>query len=385
MPISINTLYATTTKINQMKKIYSKCLTLFLTALLMSAGASAQLDLPRGSQMAKVAQRIGITDVTIMYSRPSVNDREVWGKLVPYGMNNLGFGTAKESPWRAGANENTIIKFENDVKVEGQDLAAGKYGLHMVIHEGDKATVIFSKNNNAWGSYFYDPSADALKVDVGMNTVPHTEQLTFGFDNVDANSAVASLRWGDKQIPFKIEVDVTEVVLADIRKKLENSPGFNRQSWEQAANFSLNNGGGLEEALGWINATIAGQFFSKKTYNNLNIKSRILAKQGKTAEAEKIMDEAMDYASVFEIHGYGRQLIGQGQKDKALDIFKMNAKKNKGQWPVDFGLARGYAANGKYKTALKHLKIAATRAPDQLNKDAITGFLVKLENGEDIN
>ncbi|WP_041632860.1 DUF2911 domain-containing protein [Maribacter sp. HTCC2170] len=369
-----------------MKKMYLKyALGMSFMMLFCFVNVSAQLDLPRGSQMAKVSQRVGITDISIEYSRPSVNDREVWGKLVPYGMNNLGFGTAKESPWRAGANENTIIKFDDDVKVEGKDLAAGKYGLHMVIHEDNKATIIFSKNYKAWGSYFYEPSADALQVDVNMTNAPHTEQLTFDFYDVSANSAIASLSWGEKKIPFKIEVDVANVVLADIRTKLENSPGFTRQTWEQAANFSLNNGGDLDEALRWIDATIAGQFFSQKTFNNLGIKSRILAKQGKTGEASTVMDEAMEYATIFETHGYGRQLIGQGNKEKAMKIFKMNAKKNKGQWPVDFGLARGYSALGNYKTALKHLQIAAKRAPDQPNKDAIAGFLEKLKKGEDIN
>lgn len=369
-----------------MKKMYPKSLfALALVMMLCSLNVSAQLDLPAGSQMAKVSQRIGITDITIVYSRPSVNEREIWGKLVPYGMNNLGFGTAKESPWRAGANENTIIKFKDDVKIEGKDLAAGKYGLHMIIHEDNKATVIFSKNNSAWGSYFYDPAADALKVDVDMIDGAHTEQLTYTFDNVTANAATATLSWGKKKIPFKIEVDVTEVVLADIRKKLQNSPGFNRQTWEQAANFSLNNGGDLKEALGWIDATIAGQFFSQKTFNNLNIKSQILTKMGKTAEAESVMNEAMDYATVFQIHGYGRQLIGQGQKEKAMEVFKMNAKKNKGQWPVDFGLARAHSAMGNYKTALKHLKVAATRAPDKPNQNAIAGYMEKLKKGEDIN
>lgn len=347
--------------------------------------ASAQLDLPRGSQLGKVYQKIGISDISIAYSRPSVNDREIWGQLVPYGMNNLGFGTAKESPWRAGANENTVIKFSDDVKIEGKDLEAGKYGLHMVIHENGKATVIFSKNNTAWGSYFYEPSDDALQVEVETKEIPHTEQLTFVFEQVDATSAVAALNWEKKQIPFKIELDVPNIVLADIRKKLQDSPGFNRQTWEQAANYALNNGGDLDEALGWIDAAIAGQFFSQKNFTNLNIKANILTKQGKTDAAAAIMDEAMGLGTVFEIHGYGRQLIAQGQKDKALEVFKKNAKMNKGTWPVDFGLARGYSAVGNYKTALKHLKIAEGRAPDQLNKDAIAASFGKLENGEDIN
>ncbi len=369
-----------------MKKMYSKSLFgMSLVMMLCFVNVSAQLDLPRGSQMAKVSQRVGISDISIKYSRPSVNGREVWGKLVPYGMNNLGFGTAKESPWRAGANENTVIKFEDDVKIEGMDLAAGKYGLHMIIHEDNKATIIFSKNKDAWGSYFYDPAADALRVDVTMMENADTEQLTYTFDDVTNNSATANLSWEKKKIPFKIEMDVTDVVLADIRAKLENSPGFNRQTWEQAANFSLNNGGDLDEALGWIDATIAGMFFSQKNFNNLSTKSQILVKQGKTSEASAVMDDAMDYATVLETHGYGRQLIGQGQKEKAMEVFKTNAKKNKGQWPVDFGLARAHSAMGNYKTALKHLKIAATRAPDQLNKDAIAGYLEKLKNGEDIN
>lgn len=369
-----------------MKQVYKKAIMLWSFALLLGATPVwGQLNLPTGSQVATVSQRIGISDISVTYSRPSVNDREIWGSLVPYGMNNLGFGTAKESPWRAGANENTIIEFSDDVKIEGKDLAAGTYGLHMVIQEDGGATVIFSKNHTAWGSYFYEPSEDALTVDVTTKEIAHTEQLTFSIDEVTATSAVVALNWEKKQIPFKVELDVPNIVLTDIRKKLQNTPGFTRQTWEQAANYALNNGGDLDEALGWIDGAIAGQFFSQKNFNNLNIKAGILTKQGKTSEADAIMDEALTMATVFETHGYGRQLIAQGNKERAMKVFKMNAKKNKGQWPVDFGLARAHAAMGNYKTALKHLKIAEGRAPDQLNKNAIAGYLVQLENGEDIN
>ena len=255
----------------------------------------------------------------------------------------------------------------------------------MIIYEDNRATVIFSKNYEAWGSYFYDPKEDALRVDVITKEIPHVEELTYLFTRVDANSAMASLNWEKKQVPFKIEVDVTDIVLADIRHKLQDSPGFNRQTWEQAANYSLNNGGDLDEALGWIDAAISGMFFSKKTFNNLSTKARILTKQGNTAEADAVMDEALGYATILEVHSYGRQLIARGENEKAMEVFKMNAKNNKGQWPVDYGLARGYSALGDYKTALKHLKIAAKRAPDQINKDAIATNLTKLEKGEDIN
>lgn len=370
-----------------MRKLYTKyVVALVLVTLSFSIESTAQLnELPRGSQIAKVFQRIGITDITVIYSRPSVNDREIWGKLVPYGMNNLGFGTAKESPWRAGANENTIIKFTSDVKIEGKDLPAGKYGLHMIVNENNTATIIFSENNTAWGSYFYEPSEDVLRVDVSTKEVTHTEQLTFEFNEVNGTSGVVALNWGEKQIPFKVDIDVANIVLVDIRQKLQASPGFNRQTWEQAANYSQNNGGDLDEALFWVNNAIGGKFYSQKNFSNLSIKAQILTKQGKTTEASTIMDDALDMGTIFQIHGYGRQLIGQGQEEKALEVFKKNAKMNKGAWPVDYGLARGYSAVGNYKTALKHIKIAAKRAPDQINKDAIVANIVKLESGTDIN
>ncbi|MDO5968622.1 DUF2911 domain-containing protein [Flavivirga aquimarina] len=353
--------------------------------LALSSYTFAQLDAPRGSQMASVSQRVGITDIYVKYSRPSVNEREIWGKLVPYGMNNLGFGTAKESPWRAGANENTIIKFTDDVKIEGQPLKAGKYGFHVIVNEDDTATLIFSKDYKAWGSYFYESSKDVLRVDVSTSTIAHTELLTYNFIKVDATSTVLALQWEKKQIPFKIEVHVSDIVLASFREEFKGQGGFQRQNWEQAANYALNNDGDLNEALGWIDSAIAGQFFSQKTFNNLQIKSQILSKLGKEEAASAIMDEALTMANIFEVHQYGRTLIGQGKKDKALDIFKLNAKKNKDTWPVHYGLARAYSAFGDYSKALTHLKKALVNAPNEASKARVQANIDKLEKGEDIN
>ena len=347
-----------------MKNLYKKSLILTLLGILfLGASAVAQLDLPRGSQMAKVSQRIGITDATIIYSRPSVNNREIWGKLVPYGMNNLRFGTAKESPWRAGANENTVIKFTSDVKIEGQDLAAGKYGLHMIIHEGNKATVIFSKNHNAWGSYFYDSSDTILQVDVDTKEVAHTELLTFDFVKVDATSATLALNWEKKQIPFKIEVDVTKLVLEDIRKKMQDSPGFNRQTWEQAATYSMNNGGDLNEAMKWIDNAIAGQFYSQKTFDNMSIKSQILRKSGKKSEAIAMADEMADMANTNQLNTLGYQLLGFGEHQKALKYFKMNVKNNPKNANVYDSLGEAYKTVGDNKNAIKNLKKALSLNP----------------------
>lgn len=111
-----------------------------------------------------VGERVGLTDITITYNRPRVKGREgkIWGQLVPYGFSDQGFGTSKEAPWRAGANECTTIEFSNDVNIEGKNLEAGKYGFFIAPGK-DESTLIFSKNNTAWGSFFYDPSEDVLR------------------------------------------------------------------------------------------------------------------------------------------------------------------------------------------------------------------------------
>ncbi|MCK8524120.1 DUF2911 domain-containing protein [Aquimarina sp. D1M17] len=362
-------------------KLFTSCI---VGAMLMfSIQSNAQLKVPEGSQRAQVTQRVGITDITIDYGRPSVKEREVWGKLVPYGYNNLGFGTSTAAPWRAGANNNTTIEFSHNVKVEGKDLAAGLYGLHIAVKEDGGATVIFSKDYNAWGSYFYDEKKDALRVDVKTKEVPHTETLTFLFPEYKANSTVAALRWEKKEIPFTIEVDVESIVLAGIESDLQNSPGFTQSNWDNAANYAFN-AGKLDEALKWIDASISGNFFSKETFSNLSLKSRILAKQGKTSEAMTFVDKAAQLGNPTEVFQLGTGLIGQGQKDKALAVLKENVKKSNGAWPSNYGLARAYAANGDYKNAIKAMNTSMAKAPDRF-KNRLTGELEKLEKGEDIN
>src|SRR5262245_44376051 len=128
-------------------------LVLLATPFRMPAQYS-QLDLPRESQAATVSQRIGITDLTVTYSRPSVKGRTIWGEVVPY-----------DQIWRAGANENTTFSCTDDISVEGQKLPAGTYGLHM-LPTRTTWTVIFSKDHTAWGSFFYKKEMDALRVQV---------------------------------------------------------------------------------------------------------------------------------------------------------------------------------------------------------------------------
>lgn len=160
----------------------------------------------RPSPNATVTQRIGLTDISIKYCRPGVKGRKVWGDLVPYGMHpGIKYTKGKEFPWRAGANENTTIELSQDVKVEGESLAAGTYGIHMIPGK-EEWVVIFSKNSTSWGSYSYNAEEDALRVTVSPSEAEHNEWLAYYFSNLTDNSAILNLHWEKLKVPIKVQV-----------------------------------------------------------------------------------------------------------------------------------------------------------------------------------
>ena len=135
--------------------------------MLMSIVAYNQVTLPREpSPAASVSQTIGISTVTVKYSRPSVKGREIWGALVPYGWNVQQFGLRNSAPWRAGANENTVLELSDDAKVAGHNVPAGSYGLTFVINKDNTGEVILSKDYKSWGSFFYDPKDDEMRANI---------------------------------------------------------------------------------------------------------------------------------------------------------------------------------------------------------------------------
>ncbi len=348
---------------------------------------------PRTSGEASVSQQIGITEVKVNYSRPHVvspqgQDRtgNIWGTTVPYGFTNLGFGTSTEAPWRAGANENTVITFSTDVSVEGKPLPAGSYGLHFAVFEDGKATAIFSNDTDAWGSYFYDKANDALRVDIQTTEVPQTDLLTYSFTEAKVNEATLALDWDKKRFPLKISADTPELVYQNFQDKLKGDDGFNIQSWLAAANYLAQNKIHLDEALNYANAAVEGQFFSQKNFNTLSTKAGVLVAMDKKEEATIVMDEALAASGVTinNYYGYGRQLIAQDMDAKAMEVFKTANKKWSDHWLAPHGLARGYSANGDFKNALKYEKIAHERAPEG-SKPFLEGYLKTLEEGKDFN
>ena len=192
-----------------MKRFGFSCGVVLILALLLTlpSPAAAQGPQVRQSLKAGVTQRLGTdADITIEYSRPGVKGRKIWGALVPFGMApGNQYSKNQPFPWRAGANENTTIEFKKDVLIEDKPLAAGKYGLHMIPGEKEW-TIIFSKNNSAWGSFGYKQEEDALRVTVTPIAAPFQEWLTYGFDNLAGKSATAFLLWEQLKVPFRISL-----------------------------------------------------------------------------------------------------------------------------------------------------------------------------------
>ncbi len=347
------------------------------------SNVKAQITLPAKSPEAKISQRVGITDITIQYNRPYVKGRKIWGNLVPYGFNYLGFGTAKAAPWRAGSDYNTTISFTHEVSIQGTKVPAGKYALFMAPEENGEVTIILSSNTTSWGSYFYDEKEDVLRFKViSKEKDTSIEMLTYSFNTVEPTSATASLNWGTKEIPFKIDVAVNDIVMTGIRNDLRNPKGFQQSTWDSAANYAFSIGQ-LDQALEWINASIKGNFFSKETFSNLSMKSRILEKQGKNTEANNMLQKAIPLGNSEELYRLGLGFIRNGQIDKAIEIMKANVKHNAGAFPSYYGLARAYSAKKDFKKALKALEKTGADTPEHF-KARFIKYKVRLTKGESI-
>jgi len=246
------------------------CAGLLLT-LTAGAALAQQLDLPRPSPNASVTQMVGITEITIKYSRPGVKGREIWGKLVPYG-----------EVWRTGANENTTIKFNTPVKIEGHELPAGVYGLQTIPAQGDW-TLILSKDANEWGAFSYKQEDDALRIQAKPQPAEFRERMAFDFEDVTDTSTKVVLHWEKLKVPFTVEVDTPKLVVAKVQDAVRMPL--------QAANFCIQNNTCLDEAGRWIDASLALQ----ENFSNLRAKAMLLAKKkdpGAAAYAQRALAAA---------------------------------------------------------------------------------------------
>lgn len=367
---------------------------LFLSAIILVAGQLfAQVPynsaVPNGyTKKAAVSELVGLTQVSIAYHRPAVNGREgkIWGQTVHKGFADLGFGKRKPAPWRAGANENTIIEFDNDVKVEGQMLPKGKYGL-FIAYDPVESTVIFSNRSDGWGSFFYDEKDDALRVKVKPLPIEKSvENLKYEFLNQTQNSAVVALSWEKLSIPFKVEVDYLKQQFDAFVAESQNPRGFTSEGLNIAANWCLQNNYQLEKALDWATLATSANFPGNPTsFPALSTRATILEKLGKSDEAKAVIKTALPLGNAGQLQQFGRQLLAAKKPKAALEVFEFNYNKNPDQFMTLVGMVRGLSANGQYEKALEFANKALPVAPNDANKQVVQEMTAKLKAGKDVN
>jgi tetratricopeptide (TPR) repeat protein len=337
-------------------------------ALLSSSVALAQapnLKLPEPSPAAKVEQTVGLTKLDVVYHRPAVNGRKVWGALVPFGQ-----------VWRAGANENTTFTTSSAIKVAGKPLAAGTYGLHM-LPTANEWTIIFNRVNTAWGSFAYDAKEDVLRVTVHPTATNDSEErLSYRFDDPTDKSATLTLRWEKLAVPVKIDVDTPAVVMNSMRGELVGLAQFFWQPWTQAANYWLTNGGNVDEAQKFADKAMT---FGPPHFALLRVRAAIAEKKGDAKKAEALRAEALKIAEEPELNNYGYALIQQKKLDEAIAIFARNVKDHPASWNTYDSLAEALALKGDKASAKENYQKALSMVKDDANKKRITTILTNLK------
>ena len=273
--------------------------------LCFAVSAFAQISVPRPSQKASVSQTIGVTDVTITYSRPGVKGRKIWGDPLP-GQTATGEATLDDQNkrpkdavivpwghvWRTGANEATTFVVTDDVLINGQKLAAGSYSLH-TIPTKDEWTIVFNGTANQWGSFNYDPAKDTLRVKAKPQWVNDSQEwLEYTFDPVTEDSAQVNIRWEKVNVPFTVKVpDVAATTMAKLKAAVGNAKPDDWRTPMQAGNYLINNQNPADDAQGmaWLDQSIK----VKETFQNLSAKANALYKAGKKEEAFALAEQAI--------------------------------------------------------------------------------------------
>jgi hypothetical protein len=251
-----------------------------LLAALSAPPAAAQFQGPAPSPKQTVTQTVGVTEIGVVYSRPAVKGRKIWGDLVPF-----------DKPWRTGANQATVVTFGDDVAVEGKKLAAGTYAL-VTIPGKDEWTVIFNLDTALWYRTDYNAALDVLRVKVKPAAAGFRESFEIGFQDVGADSAKLVIAWEKLAVPVSLQVDTKGRTVARAREAVAKAKIDDWETPLAVARYYAMEKVNLPEALALAEKSIT----IKKGYGNVAWKARILALDGKTADAVKAGEEAVAIA-----------------------------------------------------------------------------------------
>ncbi len=309
-------------------------------------GAKAQdmLVATKVSQRASVTQRIGTTDVTVVYHSPLAKGRKIFGGIVPYDFVVDGI----EYPWRAGSNENTTIEFTHDVMIQGQPLPKGKYGLHIFVKESEWV-YIFSKNAKSWGSFSYKKEEDALRVTAAPKKTSYQEWLSYDFISREPESAVLELHWSDIKCGIQISVDVTANVLTDLKSKEEKTV----DDYIKIAQLTIaQNPMDVDKALDYVEKSLN----IKKEFRNTMLKSELLEKKGRIQESKKYREEAIALGKGFPYFYYYPLsfMLLEGDKGKTFSLLAEMLKKEPNNYVAHLAMGEYYIKDKNQEKATFH-------------------------------
>lgn len=264
-----------------MKKISILTLT---ASVLLGLSVNAQVRTPQPSPAATLMQTVGITDITVKYSRPNMKGREIFGKLIPY-----------DKVWRTGANQATNIELSTDVSIGGQKLAAGKYSI-VSFPGASEWTVVFSKDL-AVNEGSYKEENDALRVKAKASECATNQSFTIDFSDVTDSTAHLNFAWERTKVSLPVAVATTDLTMAGIDKASEASAN----QLNAGANYLLSKGKNLDKALSMVNAAVS----TKETFRNIWTKAQILSKLGNFTEALPLAQKALSLGSTSNDPAFG--------------------------------------------------------------------------------
>ena len=257
-------------------------LLLFILILGMSVTLVAQqIEMPQASPASSISQKIGLSDVKIEYSRPSTKGRKIFGELVPYG-----------EVWRTGANAATIITFSTDVKIEGNNVPEGSYALYSIPNKNEW-TIILSKNTKLWGAVGYSASDDLVRFKVKAGKAKSKyETMEIGFIDMTDTGASVAIKWENASVKFRIETEVDDIVMNQIKELVIDQEPTNPGLYYQAANYYFTTKKELPIALEWINKSVE----SDPKYWTMHLKAKIELALGMKKEAVASANKSKEMA-----------------------------------------------------------------------------------------
>jgi hypothetical protein len=262
--------------------------TLFIGLLSLSLMSASAQDLPKASPLCTSTQVVGLTNIKLEYSRPSVREREIFGSLVPYG-----------EIWRLGANAPTMLTTDTPITIDGQTVKPGKYAIFAMPMEKDAWKIVFNTDTEQWGAGNYSEEKNIATVKVKPTEVHHTESLSITIEDLSTNGGSIVIAWAKSSVSIPFTVETDKIALKNIKKAIEKGEDLDKV-YSRAASYYRDSKKDMKTAMTYADKSIA----LKESHSNLFLKAGILNEQGKNKEAIKLATKALELANKAESKGW---------------------------------------------------------------------------------